>query len=103
MSKLINDQIAKAEMLISGLKKYSDIAKNAGLDMKTLVELGNESLVLSKQNAELEKMMSEVKAAARNANKKLAEVKNMFQSVKKQVKLNTDPSKWGLVGIMDKR
>ncbi|MDR1764014.1 MAG: hypothetical protein LBR64_08725 [Dysgonamonadaceae bacterium] len=103
MSKVISDQVAKAEMLISGLKKYSDIAKSAGLDTKVLAELETDSLALGKENVELERLMSEAKAASRNANKKLADLRSKFQAVKKQVKLGTDPSKWGLVGIMDKK
>ncbi|MDR1200597.1 MAG: hypothetical protein LBL58_03060 [Tannerellaceae bacterium] len=103
MSKTISDQVAKVEMLISGLKKYSEIAENANLDTQVITELELEAQALAKQNQELERLMEEARPISKEANRKLTDVREKYQAIKKKVKLSADSSQWGQVGIMDKR
>jgi hypothetical protein len=103
MSKTISDQVVKAEMLISGLRKYSEIAKNANLDAQGIAELESETQALAKQNQALERLMEEARPISKDANGKLISVREKYQAIKKKVKLSTDSSQWEQVGITDKR
>jgi hypothetical protein len=103
MSKTISEQVAKVEMLVSGLKEYSEIAKSANLDTQAIAELESEAQTLSAQNLELERLMEEARPISKEANKKLADIRAKYQAIKKRIKLNIEPSKWGQVGIMDKK
>jgi hypothetical protein len=103
MSKTINEQVKKAEMLISGLRNNVEIMKNAGLNEMLISELETENSVLSKQNRALEQLLEEARPISKEANRKLLEVRTKYQEIKKKVKLSTESSKWEQVGVMDKR
>ncbi|MDR1102511.1 MAG: hypothetical protein LBL42_02020 [Tannerella sp.] len=103
MSKTISEQVAKAEMLVSGLKKYPETARNVRLDMQAIAELESETQVLAGQNQELEHLTEEARRISKVANRKLAEVRKKYQAIKKKVKMNTESSQWRHVGIMDKK
>jgi hypothetical protein len=103
MSKVIKDQVQKAETLISGLRKNSEISGKAGLNADLIAALETDVKLLNEQNQELEQLSEQEKSASRSANKKLIEVRKRFQEIKQKVKKSTDLSKWAQVGILDKR
>jgi hypothetical protein len=103
MSKVISEQVKKAESLIAGLRKNPEIMGKAGLDEQIIAALESESKLLSAQNDELEQLEVKRREASRAANRKLDEIRTRFQAMKKKVKLSADPSKWVQVGISDKR
>jgi phage shock protein A len=103
MSKVISEQVKKAEALTSGLRKKPEIMASAGLNEQSIAALESECRLLNEQNQELEQIVEKSKSVSQTANKKLIEVRNRFQELKKKIKMSTDSSKWEQVGIFDKR
>jgi predicted RNase H-like nuclease (RuvC/YqgF family) len=103
MSKTVSDQVTKAEMLISGLKKHPETAKKINPDAQAIAELESETQALGKQNRELERIMEEARRISKDTNRKLVNVRTMYQAIKKKIKLSTESSQWEQVGIMDRR
>jgi regulator of replication initiation timing len=103
MSKVINDQVKKTEILISGLRNNMAVVKNWELDEQSINELETENNALNADNQKLERLMEEARPVSKEANRKLADVRTKFMVIKKKIKLSTDPAKWEQFGIMDKR
>ncbi|MDR1743038.1 MAG: hypothetical protein LBR48_04365 [Dysgonamonadaceae bacterium] len=103
MSKVINEQVKKAEALISGLRKHPEMMKKAGLNEALINTLETESKLLNSQNQELEDLELKRREASRKANKKYNEIRVHFQDMKKKIKLSFDPSEWAQAGISDKK
>jgi DNA repair exonuclease SbcCD ATPase subunit len=103
MSRVIKDQVQKAETLISGLRKNSEISEKAGVNADLIAALETEVKLLNGQNQELEQLSERAKSVSRSASKKLIEVRKHFQEIKRKVKMSADPSKWAQVGILDKK
>ncbi|MDR1779765.1 MAG: hypothetical protein LBR50_03415 [Tannerella sp.] len=103
MSKVISEQVKKAESLIAGLRKHPEIMGKVGVNEQTLAALESESKLLGAQNEELEQLEAKRSEVSRAANGKLVAIRTQFQTLKRTVKLNTDPAKWAQVGILDKK
>ncbi|MDR1897163.1 MAG: hypothetical protein LBR10_10275 [Prevotellaceae bacterium] len=103
MSKLVNEQIKKTEILISGLRNNQEVVKKWGINEMLINELEIEKIELDKDNQELERLKTEVREKARAATKKMENLREKFFAIKKIVKRDAEPIKWRQFGVMDKR
>ncbi|MDR1883517.1 MAG: hypothetical protein LBR26_12170 [Prevotella sp.] len=103
MSKLINEQVRKMEILISGLRSNKDVVKNWGISESLISELDVEKIELDKDNQELERLKTEIREKSRAATKRMVNLKKKYTVVKKVIKRDAEPIKWGQFGIMDRR
>jgi outer membrane murein-binding lipoprotein Lpp len=103
MSKVIDEQIKKTELLISGLKNNPEVVKKTGLDENLVRELETENNVLNADNQELERIKKEAKEKSREANRKLTKLRKKYTEIKREVKKNTDYETWKQVGIKDRK
>jgi SMC interacting uncharacterized protein involved in chromosome segregation len=103
MSKLINEQVRKTEILISGLKSNKDVVKNWGISESLISEMEAEKMELDKDNQELERLKTEIREKSRAATKRMANLQKKFSAVKKVIKRDAEPIKWRQFGVIDKR
>jgi hypothetical protein len=103
MAKLIDDQVKKTEILITGLRKNKYVLKNLDLDEAVINELEVENQALDVANQELERSKAEAKAKSKDANLKLNALREQFLNIKNKVKRNTTAENWKDYGVLDKR
>jgi dsDNA-specific endonuclease/ATPase MutS2 len=101
--KLIDDQVEKTGILISGLRNNKEVVKDWGINETLIDELETGKAELIKDNQELERLRAEVKEKSGAAKKKMANLQEKFMEVKIKVKRNTDFTTWSKFGVMDKR
>jgi predicted nucleic acid-binding Zn-ribbon protein len=103
MSKLVDDQVKKTDLLISGLRNNMDVVNNLGLSENLFSEIETESSALSTANQELEQLKKELKEKSMNVNRQLFSLRKKFMEIKKKVKVSIGNERWKEVGIMDKK
>jgi hypothetical protein len=103
MSKLMDEQVRKTEVLVSGLSRNRCVLESLDVNERELGELETDSRALDTDNRELERMKAEVQAKSREANRKLKALREKFMYVKNKVKRKTLPENWKELGIMDKK
>lgn len=103
MSKTYSDYLTKAQMLVAGLRKNSELVKEKGIapeDVSKLESLTAEGEVLNK---EVERMRQETSVKVTEANQKLTEIKDLSLHFKRIVKQHFDNTRWIDFGVPDKR
>ena len=103
MAKVYLNQISKSEELIAGFKKNLSRLSDKGVTTDKLKSMEDDLALLRTYDAENTKLTEELGGKRKIAYRKLTEVKNDFQSMKKIVKLNYDPDKWIQFGVTDKK
>lgn len=103
MSKTYSDQVQKAEMLVTGLRKNFEQIQPFGISLEEIKRLETTAAEASQMNREVEVLREEVSRKAAAANKKLTEVKNSMQNLKQIIKHNFEQEKWVNFGMPDKR
>ena len=104
MSKVYAEQVNKAQLLVTGLKKnYEWVKSRCDITMEQIQDLEALADEAARMNAEVEALREEVSRKAAAANRKLDEVKIRMMSAKRQIKASFDPMKWMELGVMDKR
>ncbi len=103
MSKTYETQLAKAKMLVDGLKNNAEWAQKHGISTNELSELETIIAEGEKLNAEVEALQAKTREISSVANSKLFFVKQKIKTMKQEVKHNVDILDWSKFGIMDKR
>lgn len=93
----------KARTLTKGLRKHLETVKNYGVSENDLSKLEAAIIEGEKLNAEVDHRRAELNEIVPNANRKLAEVRNLTSYLKSLVKHRVDSSHWPEYGIADKR
>ncbi|BDX38858.1 hypothetical protein CYCD_22130 [Tenuifilaceae bacterium CYCD] len=101
--KILSEQTNKVDKIIVGLKGKINLVKEKGIDDKFIAEMEVSNKFIKANNEALEKLKTESKIKAREANLRLIELKVQIQKVKKIVKQNFYQSRWKEFGITDKR
>ncbi len=103
MSKTYLDYLAKAEMLVGGLKNNYDEIKSKGVNADELAQM--ETMIAEGRTleAEVERLRVEMNAVYVKANEKLTAVKDKTAELKRIVKQNISAERWLQFGIPDKR
>lgn len=103
MSKTYQDQIDKARALVSGVRKNYEKIKDKGITLEELAALEANLDDGARLNAEVDALREQTSAKVRQANGKLADIKDVAQRIKRTVKQNYDPTEWADFGVPDKR
>ncbi len=103
MSKTYRDQMAKAKMLIAGLKNNAEWATQHNISMDELSNLEQQIAEGERLNACVDELRDKIKTITQDANGKLISVKQRTQAMKREVKMNVDITRWTDFGIPDKR
>ncbi len=102
MPKTYSDKIEKANMLVAGAKAHLSELKSyisAG-DLDKLQKLSDET---SELNNQLDALREKITQISKVSNPKLQELNTLLMTLKRAVKMNTDPTTWEKYGIPDKR
>lgn len=103
MSKTYLNQVEKVKMLAAGLSSHYEMVKNLGISQEQLENMKRMSTEAEILNGEVERLRHETSLKVKEANTKLAEVKEIWLPIKNRIKSSFDPLKWPMLGIMDKR
>ena len=103
MSKVYSEQIAKTQLLLTGLKKNAALLKNKGIDEQFIGKLENDSSLAATIDQEKDKLKAEVKTKTIQAYAKMREIQKQVLAAKKIIKSDFDKSKWLDFGIADKK
>lgn len=103
MSKTYLNQVEKVKMLVDGLRNHYDMVKDRGITLEQLNQMEQLSAEAEKLNEEVEQLRIKTSAKVREANERLAELKELWLPVKTEVKSSFDQLKWSMFGIQDKR
>ena len=101
--KVISKQINKTQRLITGLKNKAELVKNKGIDEKFVAQLEMDTNFVRINNEESDKLKTEARSKAKQANLRLIEVKIQVKKAKKIIKQNFEQSRWREFGIFDAR
>ncbi len=103
MSKTYLDQMAKAKMLVNGLRKNAEWAEKHNISQEDLLAMEMTIGEGEKLNAEVDALREKTHEIVTLANEKMIEVKDKMTCIKRIIKANVDPSRWMDYGVMDKR
>lgn len=103
MSKTYLNQVEKVKMLVDGLRNHYDMVKDRGITLEQLNQMEQLSAEAEKLNEEVEQLRIKTSAKVKEANERLAELKELWLPVKTEVKSSFDQLKWAMFGIQDKR
>ena len=102
MNKIYSDPITKAEALVSGVKKQSELLAKNGIVID-VEKLSAACSVMEKAGAAQEAAESKLKEARDAAHAALEELKNLFVASKTPIKQNFPPEAWLSFGLQDKK
>jgi hypothetical protein len=103
MSKVYSDQVAKTQLLLTGLKKNVELLKNKGINNEFISRLEADNRLAATYNDENDKLKADVRTKTRQANAKLNEVKRQVQEAKKVIKRDFEKTQWQDFGLQDKK
>ena len=103
MSKTYSDQMNKAEILVTGMRRNYEQIKEHGISLEELSMLESAISEGEKLNKEVERLRSEISEMSTQANRKLITVKDKSLELKRIVKRHIDIDHWEDFGVMDKR
>jgi predicted secreted Zn-dependent protease len=103
MSKIYSDQVRKAEMLASALKKNFSAVASHGITDKMIVDLSESSQAVDSLNKEIEGLREEIGRKVFQITRKVDEMKKSMQKSKQIIKRDFDQTEWQRFGILDKR
>lgn len=103
MSKTYSDQMNKAKILVTGMRRNYEQIKEHGISLEELSMLESAISEGEKLNKEVERLRSEISEMSTQANRKLITVKDKSLELKRIVKRHIDIDHWEDFGVMDKR
>ncbi|MBR1834902.1 MAG: hypothetical protein IJ785_05300 [Bacteroidales bacterium] len=103
MSITILNEIDKAKVLVDGMRKNLDKAKQLGIDSQTLNRLEKTFTVLKTKDDELDALRRQATLKVKENNELLADMKSQMLAVRKAVKENYPQQEWIDFGVQDKR
>lgn len=103
MSKILEEQVQKAQMLVDGLKKNREQVKARGVTDGQIAELEQKAEQLKAMNEEVERLRDELSRKSKAANRQMMETKGKLMELKHFVKRYFEPGHWRDLGVPDKR
>lgn len=103
MSVTVKNEINKAEVLASGLKKHLDEVKQIGINAEEIKKMEELSQKLLQKDEEVEAFRREANEKGRENRELLAELKEQMLAFRKAVKQRYMQSDWIKYGVQDKR
>lgn len=103
MSITILNEIDKAKVLVVGMRKNLDKAKQLGIDAPALDRLEKAFTDLKIKDDELDALRRRATLKVKENNELLADMKEQMLSMRKAVKQNYPQQEWISFGVQDKR
>ena len=103
MSVTVKNEINKAEVLASGLKKHLDEVKQIGINAEEIKKMEELSQTLLQKDEEVEALRREANEKGRENRELLAELKEQMFTFRKAVKQRYMQPDWIKYGVQDKR
>ena len=103
MSITILNEIDKAKVLVDGMRKNLDKAKQLGIDAPALDRLEKAFTDLKIKDDELDALRRRATLKVKENNELLADMKEQMLSMRKEVKQNYPQQEWMSFGVKDKR
>ena len=103
MSVTVKNEISKAEVLVSGLKKHLDEVKQIGINAEEIKKMEELSQTLLQKDEEVEALRREANEKGRENRELLAELKEHMFTFRKAVKQRYTQPDWIKYGVQDKR
>lgn len=103
MSVTVKNEINKAEVLASGLKKHLDEVKQIGINAEEIKKMEELSQKLLQKDEEVETLRREANEKGRENRELLAELKEQMFTFRKAVKQRHMQPDWIKFGVQDKR
>lgn len=103
MSITVKNEISKAEMLASGLKKHIDEVKKIGITAEEIKKMEGKCSVLQKKDEELEALRNEATRKSKENQELLTALKSQMLTFRKAVKQHYMQPDWLKYGVQDKR
>lgn len=103
MSITILNEIDKAKVLVVGMRKNLDKAKQLGIDAPALDRLEKAFTDLKIKDDELDALRRRATLKVKENNELLADMKEQMLSMRKAVKQNYPQQEWMSFGVKDKR
>lgn len=103
MSITILNEIDKAKVLVDGMRKNLDKAKQLGIDAPALDRLEKAFTDLKIKDDELDALRRRATLKVKENNELLADMKEQMLSMRKAVKQNYPQQEWISFGLQDKR
>ena len=103
MSVTVKNEINKAEVLASGLKKHLDEVKQIGINAEEIKKMEELSHKLLQKDEEVEALRREANEKGRENRELLAELKEQMFAFRKAVKQRYMQPDWIKYGVQDKR
>lgn len=103
MSITILNEIDKAKVLVDGMRKNLDKAKQLGIDAPALDRLEKAFTDLKIKDDELDALRRRATLKVKENNELLADMKQQMLSMRKAVKQNYPQQEWMSFGVQDKR
>ncbi len=103
MSITILNEIDKAKVLVDGMRKNLDKAKQLGIDAPALDRLEKAFTDLKIKDDELDALRRRATLKVKENNELLADMKEQMLSMRKAVKQNYPQQEWVSFGVQDKR
>ena len=103
MSITILNEIDKAKVLVDGMRKNLDKAKQLGIDAPALDRLEKAFTDLKIKDDELDALRRRATLKVKENNELLADMKEQMLSMRKAVKRNYPQQEWMSFGVQDKR
>ncbi len=103
MSITILNEIDKAKVLVDGMRKNLDKAKQLGIDAPALDRLEKAFTDLKIKDDELDALRRRATLKVKENNELLADMKEQMLSMRKAVKQNYPQQEWISFGVQDKR
>lgn len=103
MSVIITNEIKKAEVLASGLKKHLDEVKQLGITAEGIKKMEELSQTLLQKDKEVEALRRAASEKGRENRELLEELKEQMLVFRKSVKQRYMQPDWIKYGVQDKR
>ena len=103
MSVTVTNEISKAEVLASGLKKHLDEVKQLGITAEEIKKMEESCEALRKKDEEVEALRREANQKGRENRELLAELKGQMLTFRKAIKQRYTQPDWIKYGVQDKR
>lgn len=103
MSKTVDLQIEKSEVLIQALRKRLNEVAAHGFTAEMLDKMAKQLEELRRENKKCEDLRAELSKQVKASNEKLQEVKDIFKEKKDIIKGFYPQERWADYGVMDKR
>lgn len=103
MSKTIETQIEKSNVLIKGFRNNIEFLRDKGINKEILDDMENNLRSLEELNRQCDEMRAKLKDKVKEVNDVLSTSKQAYFDMKKIIKCNYLQEEWSKFGVMDKR